>query len=42
LLLKDGEDCGRGVARLKLGGKWMGEQVLLCAPFVRIQGIIDD
>jgi hypothetical protein len=42
LLLKDGENGGGRVARLKLGGKWMGKQILLCAFFVRIQGIIDD
>jgi hypothetical protein len=42
LLLKDIENCGGRIARLKLGGKWMGEQILLCASFVRIQGIIDD
>ena len=28
LVLKDGQDCGRRVAAVQLGDKWMGEKVL--------------
>ena len=34
LLLKDGENSGRRVACLKLGGEWMSKEVFLCLFFV--------
>jgi len=34
LLLKDGENVGRRVACLKLGGEWMSKEVVLCLFFV--------
>ena len=42
LLMKDGENSGRRVAGLELGGEWMGKQILLRPFFVRFQGVIDD
>jgi hypothetical protein len=42
LLLKDIENAARRVAVLKLGSEWVREKVLLCAFFVRFQGIIED
>jgi hypothetical protein len=42
LLSKDVEDAARGVAVLELGSEWVGEKILLCAFFVRFQGIIED
>jgi hypothetical protein len=42
LLLKDGENVARRVAGLEMGSQWMGEQILLCASFVRFQRIVED
>jgi hypothetical protein len=42
LLLKDCENGGGRVARLKLRGEWVGKKILLGAFFVRFQRIIDD
>jgi len=42
LLLKHDENAARRVAGLKLSGKRVGEKVLLCASFVRFQGIVED
>jgi hypothetical protein len=41
LLLEDGEDGSRRIAGLKLGGEWMGKEILLCVLFVRFQGIVE-
>jgi hypothetical protein len=42
LLLKDVENATRRVAVLELGSEWVGEKIVLCAFFVRIQGIIEN
>jgi hypothetical protein len=42
LLLKDVENAARRVAVLELGSEWVGEKIILCAVFVRFQGIIED
>jgi hypothetical protein len=42
LLVKDGENGARRVARLKLGSEWMFKEVFLCAFFVCFQGIIEN
>jgi hypothetical protein len=41
LLLKDVKNCTRRLAVLELGSEWVREKVLLCALFVRFQGIIE-
>jgi hypothetical protein len=41
LLLKYGENGGRRIAGSEPGGEWMCEEIVLCAFFVRVQGIID-
>ena len=41
-LLKDGEDCVRGITGLELCGEWMRKEVLLCALFVCFQGAIEN
>jgi hypothetical protein len=40
--LKQDENAAMRMTGLKLGGEWVGEKVLLCASFVRFQGIIED
>jgi hypothetical protein len=40
LLLKNVENAARRVAALELGSEWVGEKIVLCAFFVRFQGII--
>jgi hypothetical protein len=40
LLLKNSNNGSRRVAGLHLRGEWMSTQILPCAFFVRIQGII--
>jgi len=42
LFLKDGDNVAGGVAGLEPGCKGMGKQIILCAFFVGVQGIIDD
>ena len=42
LILKDGEDGGSGIAVLQLGGKRMGEKVLLGLLLVGLQGVLED
>jgi hypothetical protein len=42
LLLKYNENAAWRVAGLELGGKWVGKKVLLGAPFICFQGIIED
>ena len=42
LLLKDGENGGRRVAGLELGGEGMGEELLFGARFVGFQRIVYD
>jgi hypothetical protein len=42
LLVKDGKNGGRGVASLKLGGEGMDKNVVLGAPLVGFQRIVDD
>jgi signal transduction histidine kinase len=42
LLLKDCEDGAGGITRLELCGERMCKEVLLCALFIRFQGVIDD
>ena len=41
LLVKDSENGTRRVACLQLGGEWMCEKILLCAPLVRFQRIME-
>ena len=41
LLLKHVENVARRVAVLELGSQWVITDILLCAPFVRSQGIIE-
>jgi hypothetical protein len=42
LLLEDVKNAARRVAVFELGSEWVREKVLLCAFFVRFQGIIED
>jgi len=42
LFLKDGDNVTGSVAGLEPGGEGMGKQIILCAFFVGVQGIIDD
>ena len=42
LILKDGEDGGSGIAVLQLGGKRMGEKVLLGLLLVGLQDVLED
>ncbi len=40
MLLKQVENAARRFAVLELGSEWVREKILLCAFFVRVQGII--
>jgi hypothetical protein len=40
--MKDVENAARRVAVLELGSEWVREKILLCASFVRFQGIIEN
>ena len=42
LLLKDFEDAGGRVAVLEVGSEWVREEIVICAFFVRFQGIIEN
>ena len=42
LILKDGEDGGSGVALVQLGGKRMGEKILLGLLLVGLYGSLED
>ncbi len=42
LVMNEGENGGGRVAVLELGNKWMREEIILCAPFVGVQGIVKD
>jgi hypothetical protein len=42
LLLKDVENVARRLAELELGSEWVGEKIVLCAFFVRFQGMIEN
>ena len=41
LLLKHGENGGRGIAGFEPGGEWVREKIIIRACFVRFQGIIE-
>lgn len=42
LLMNDSENGAGGVAALELGDEWMHKKIVLCAPFVGLQGIIEN
>ncbi len=42
LVMNEGENGGGRVAVLELGDKWMGKEIILCALFVGVQGIVED
>jgi hypothetical protein len=42
LPLKDVENAAGRVAALELGSEWVGEKIVLCALFVRFQGVIEN
>ena len=42
MLLKDGENGGRRITGLKLGGEWMGKEILLGAFLVGLQRVVED
>jgi hypothetical protein len=42
LLLKHSEDAAGRIASLELSSEWVGKKVLLCASFMRFQGIIEN
>jgi hypothetical protein len=41
LLLKNSKNGAGRVTGLELGGEWMGKKIILRAPFIRFQGIIE-
>ncbi len=42
LVMNEGENGGGRVAVLELGNKWMRQEIILCAHFVGVQGIVED
>ena len=42
LLMNEGENGAGRVAVLELGDKWMRKEIILCALFVGVQGIVKD
>ena len=42
LLMNEGKNGVRRVAVLKLGGKWMLKEIVLCAHFVGLQGNVEN
>jgi hypothetical protein len=42
LLLKQGENAGRGIAGLEPGSEWVLKEIFLCALLVRFQGIVEN
>jgi len=42
LVMNEGKNGGGRVAVLELGNKWMLKEIILCALFVGVQGIVED
>jgi len=42
LVMNEGENSAGRFAVLELGNEWMGKEIIVCALFVGLQGIIEN